>query len=136
MRALGSVSQTRQFGRSLAGVLSGAAQNIKSKIAGMGAASPSASSLSSQSRGEVQQVRAESGANYSLTTGSSSSNLVEPAERSPQAEIQQREYGELGKDPCNMWVSHECVIGYPMRLEKRPLGPRDTPNFQKKQEYL
>ena len=36
------VSQTRQFGRSLAGVLSGAAQNIKSKIAGMGAASPSA----------------------------------------------------------------------------------------------
>ena len=100
--ALGIVSQTRQFGRSLAGVLSGAAQNIKSKIAGMGAASPSASSLSSQSRGEVQQVRAESGANYSLTTGSSSSNLVEPAERSPQAEIQQREYGELGKDPCNM----------------------------------
>lgn len=40
--ALGIVSQTRQFGRSLASVLSGAAQNIKSKIAGMGAASPSA----------------------------------------------------------------------------------------------
>ena len=106
------VSQTRQFGRSLAGVLSGAAQNIKSKIAGMGAASPSASSLSSQSRGEVQQVRAESGANYSLTTGSSSNNLVEPANRSPQAEIQQREYGELGKAAQHRNIVLVCIMSH------------------------
>ena len=26
--------------------------------------------------------------------------------------------------------------GFPIRLDKRPLGPRDTPQFAKKQEYL
>ena len=26
--------------------------------------------------------------------------------------------------------------GYPIRLDKRPVGPRETPHFAKKQEYL
>eukprot|EP00092_Neocalanus_flemingeri_P025315 GFUD01027450.1.p1 GENE.GFUD01027450.1~~GFUD01027450.1.p1 ORF type:complete len:1384 (+),score=386.42 GFUD01027450.1:293-4153(+) len=122
------VSQPRQFGRSLAGVLSGAAQNIKSRIAGIannpgGSSSPLVRSSPSppDSRGKLREVpiRVENshGSNHSV---------VEPSERSPQvipltvpgAEIQQREYG------------------YPIRLDKRPLGPRETPNFQKKQEYL
>jgi len=121
------VSQPRQFGRSLAGVLSGAAQNIKSRIAGIasnpGSSSPLVRSSPSppDTRGKMREVpiRIENsfGSNHSV---------VEPSERSPQvipltvpgAEIQQREYG------------------YPIRLDKRPLGPRETPNFQKKQEYL
>ena len=32
--------------------------------------------------------------------------------------------------------SVDAVAGFPIRLDKRPLGPRDTPQFAKKQEYL
>ena len=32
--------------------------------------------------------------------------------------------------------SVDVVAGFPIRLDKRPLGPRDTPQFAKKQEYL
>jgi len=120
------VSQTRQFGRSVAGLISGAAQNLKSRIVGI-ANNPSSSPLvrsspsPPDSRGKVREVPIRVENSYGSTH-----SIVEPSERSPQvipltvpgAEIQQREYG------------------YPMRLDKRPLGPRETPNFQKKQEYL
>jgi len=120
------VSQTRQFGRSVAGLISGAAQNLKSRIVGI-ANNPSSSPLvrsspsPPDSRGKVREVPIRVENSYGSTH-----SVVEPSERSPQvipltvpgAEIQQREYG------------------YPMRLDKRPLGPRETPNFQKKQEYL
>lgn len=121
------VSQPRQFGRSLAGVLSGAAQNIKSKIAGIannpGGSSPLVRSSPSppDTRGKMREVPIRVENSYG-----SNHSVAEPSDRSPQvipltvpgAEIQQREYG------------------YPIRLDKRPLGPRETPNFQKKQEYL
>jgi len=122
------VSQPRQFGRSLAGVISGAAQNIKSRIAGMAnnpnTSTPLVRSSPSppDSRGKMREVPIRMESN----TYGSSHSVAEPSDRSPQvipltvpgAEIQQREYG------------------YPIRLDKRPLGPRETPNFQKKQEYL
>lgn len=121
------VSQPRQFGRSLAGVISGAAQNIKSKIAGIannpGGSSPLVRSSPSppDTRGKMREVPIRVENSYG-----SNHSVAEPSDRSPQvipltvpgAEIQQREYG------------------YPIRLDKRPLGPRETPNFQKKQEYL
>ena len=39
------------------------------------------------------------------------------------------------------WVGSEMLInlsitGYPNRIDVRPQGPRETPNFNKKQEYL
>lgn len=122
----GTVEQTHnnprlQFGRStlssMAGVLSGAAQNIKSKIAGITTGSLT---VGSPSPSPPDRGRREVPINI-LVDGES-----EPQERPPQAipltvpgaEIQHRDYG------------------YPIRLEKRPQGPRETPNFQKKQEYL
>jgi len=121
------VSQPRQFGRSIAGVISGAAQNIKSRIAGM-TNNPNTSSplvRSSPSPPDTRAKMREVPIRVENSYGSSHS-VAEPSDRSPQvipltvpgAEIQQREYG------------------YPIRLDKRPLGPRETPNFQKKQEYL
>ena len=97
------VSQPRQFGRSLAGVLSGAAQNIKSRIVGIannpGSNSPLVRSSPSppDSRGKMRDVpiRIEN-------SHGSNQSVAEPSDRSPQvipltvpgAEIQQREYGE------------------------------------------
>lgn len=98
-----------QFGRSfssVAGVLTGAAQNIKSKIAGMTTTSSSGGPPSPGTRGvtQVREVTTEAPQAIPTTV--------------PGADIQNRDYG------------------YPLRLDKRPQGPRETPNFQKKQEYL
>ena len=43
----------------------------------------------------------------------------------------------FGKFPLNFaTLVIPRVSGFPIRLDKRPLGPRDTPQFAKKQEYL
>ena len=98
------VSQPRQFGRSLAGVISGAAQNIKSRIAGMAnnpnTSTPLVRSSPSppDSRGKMREVPIRMESN----TYGSSHSVAEPSDRSPQvipltvpgAEIQQREYGK------------------------------------------
>jgi hypothetical protein len=38
--------------------------------------------------------------------------------------------------PTNATHAEHRDFGFPIRLDKRPLGPRDTPQFAKKQEYL
>ena len=107
------VSQPRQFGRSLAGVLSGAAQNIKSRIAGIannpGGSSPLVRSSPSPPDSRVKMwdipIRVENshGSSHSVSEASDRSPQVIPL-TVPGAEIQQREYGRKKilfiKTPC------------------------------------
>ena len=52
----------------------------------------------------------------------------------PHAE--HRDFGMFSSLLICLLVTLDVFAGFPIRLDKRPLGPRDTPQFAKKQEYL
>ena len=40
------------------------------------------------------------------------------------------------REGAEMMIINLSIAGYPNRIDVRPQGPRETPNFTKKQEYL
>jgi len=102
--------QGRQLGRSLAGVLSGAAANLKSKIVG--------------------GIHVGGGGGGRITGGASPSPPRRKEETDSLGSFESRSITA----PGNL---NSQDLGYPVRLKSRPQGPRETPpSFVKKQEYL
>jgi len=119
---------SRQFGGRIAVAISGAAQNLKSRISNIGA-TPAPRGESSppdnRTRGQVREVpiRMEGGDQSSTVNRDSSGGGGVNRTTTEERII-----------PTN--APHAEHFGFPIRLDKRPLGPRDTPQFAKKQEYL
>lgn len=108
--------QGRQLGRSLAGVLSGAAANLRSRLAGI----------------------ADAGGRSGGPRGSPSPPLNKREDLEP---VRVREVSIHRQDlmiPLTVPGAELTTArdyGYPIRIEKKPQGPREGA-FQKKQEYL
>ncbi len=141
-------NNAKPLGRTLAGVLSGAAANIRSKFSHLGnsgggsqsdltvAAAPT-SSYPSQGRGNGQQQQRP----YSDVGGvgggeQSAANIpitVPGADVSKHAYSKCLRYVETFTPLDNLAFTSD----FPNRLEVKPAGPRDPPaHFKRKQEYL
>jgi len=104
----------KQLGRSIAGVITGIKSKLVNSVTGplVTRSSPSPPDTSKAAKIREVPIRVEqSGGMQSAGAGEKSPHVI-------PLTVPGAEYG------------------YPHRLEKRPLGPRETPNFQKKQEYL
>jgi len=104
----------KQLGRSIAGVITGIKSKFVNSVTGPLATRSSPSPPDTNKTAKIREVpiRVEqSGGMHSAGAGEKSPHVI-------PLTVPGAEYG------------------YPHRLEKRPLGPRETPNFQKKQEYL
>lgn len=115
--------------RSLAGVLSGAAANLKSKLSNFNSSSGDLSHSRSSPPSSTQtdgfgRMGEQPSSSIPLTVPGASKNSIG------------REIAILGT-PGSVSLLLCRLSVYPHRLEKKPMGPRDPPkHFQRKQEYL
>jgi len=154
-----SAPPSKHFSRSLAGVLGSAADKIKSRLTGIGdtGVTRTTQGFPGGDRGLGSNTRTTPPSQGSMgrtlpprttppgVSRATPSNVSTPLRATPSPPTRlEGGVSHVGeRSPALIPLSvpgadlHQREYGYPIRLDKRPVGPRETPGtFHKKQEYL
>ncbi len=141
-----------QLGRTLAGVISGAAANLRSRLhhlssapdLGAGGSLVQAAAATGDRSPSVSQGRRASEHDALAAAGigeQSATNIpiTVPGAAAYVDASRPEPFGEFVITTATENISLTCLnvsAAYPQRLDSRPKGPREAPSFRRKQEYL
>jgi len=153
-----SAPPSKNFSRSFTGPLQNIAANIKSRFAGIGDTGGVTRTTQGFPGGDrcvssAPRTTPPSGGSMGRTlpprttppgvSRAPNSQTATPSRATPSPPSRHDGGGVGERSPALIPLSvpgadmHQREYGYPVRLDKRPLGPRETPGtFHKKQEYL